>query len=334
MGILIVDDSRFNLNTIHTMLDEKGYGPLYTVKSAKEALAFLDKADSYPGEGSVDLVLMDVVMPEMDGIEACQRIKNSEENQDLPIILMTADRDTKTLERAFKAGAMDFIHRPFPEVELAARIDVALALKGEMDVRKAREKELLEVMQDLADANQKLERLTLIDDLTGIANRRYFEAFSEQEWKRCLRERKPLSLIMIDIDYFKSYNDYYGHQKGDDGLKKVAETLNHTMNRAGDLAVRYGGEEFAAILSNTDPEGAFFVADIIRKEIEALQIEHPCSPIGDHVTVSLGLATRLPSHQTSFTDLIKAADQALYTAKLNGKNCVKVSPCTECQRYA
>jgi len=174
-------------------------------------------------------------------------------------------------------------------------------------------------------AEEKLQRLTSLDGLTGIANRRYFDEHFEREWKRAIRCRKPLSLIMCDIDFFKFYNDTYGHMNGDECLKKVANALNETIKRPGDLVSRYGGEEFAVVLPETDEKGALAVAEILRIDVESLKIEHINSSSSKYVTISLGVATAIPNMDSSLIELIIAADKALYQAKKEGRNRVCIT---------
>lgn len=185
-----------------------------------------------------------------------------------------------------------------------------------------RTKELSNVMNQLEEANQELEKLSLTDRLTDIANRRHLEMVLEKEWRRSIREKSNISLIMVDIDFFKAYNDSYGHPQGDECLKKVAGILRGSIYRAGDLAARYGGEEFMVILSNTDSEGGSLVAERIRSGLEKLQIPHDSSEISDYVTISAGVATVIPERNSSSDTLISTTDQALYEAKKKGRNCV------------
>jgi two-component system, cell cycle response regulator len=166
----------------------------------------------------------------------------------------------------------------------------------------------------------KLTQLATIDGLTGIANRRNFDLTLEREWKRCQREEKPLSLILIDLDFFKKYNDHYGHQAGDDCLRKIALTMTNLVKRSTDLVARYGGEEFAIILPNTNSEGAIKIAEIIREKIQILQIRHEFSNISNYVTLSLGIATMIPTSEISPEKLINQADQSLYKAKSEGRD--------------
>jgi diguanylate cyclase (GGDEF)-like protein len=171
----------------------------------------------------------------------------------------------------------------------------------------------------LQEANQKLEIMANLDGLTQIANRRHFDAYLALEWQRHQREKNPLALIMIDIDYFKLYNDSYGHQGGDDCLIQVAQAIAQVPQRPTDLVARYGGEEFVAVLSNTDTEGALKVADTIQKAIADLAIPHH-TYINNHLTLSIGIAIMIPALDQSLETLISHADKALYAAKEQGRN--------------
>lgn len=178
--------------------------------------------------------------------------------------------------------------------------------------------------EKLQDANEKLEHLTLVDSLTQLYNRRFFERQMEKEWKKCHRESKHLALLVIDIDYFKLYNDSYGHAAGDECLKKVASALTRALNRPGDMIARIGGEEFVALLPGIDEEGAIKVAETMQQKLQLAQIEHRTSPIDDYVTVSIGLAVTYPAENASALGLFKAADKALYRGKFMGRNHIVV----------
>jgi len=184
--------------------------------------------------------------------------------------------------------------------------------------------ELEKTNQKLAKANRELEKLTFIDGLTGVSNRRHFDQVLDNEWRRALRNQNPLSLIMIDIDHFKRYNDHYGHQEGDECLKKVAKTLSRMAKRPGDLVARYGGEEFAIILSDTISKSALKLAEETKEAVLSLKIPHSTSQVCENVTVSLGLTSLTPDSDLSPQNLIKAADRALYKAKNEGRNQVQI----------
>ncbi len=180
-------------------------------------------------------------------------------------------------------------------------------------------------MTEIKRAQETLRRLSYLDGLSGIANRRYFEELLQREWRRAARTSVPLSLLMADIDHFKAYNDTYGHLSGDDCLKQVAKVMNETVRRPADLVARYGGEEFAIVLPDTNLEGANVVAEMLRLEVERLQIKHSASRVCDNITISLGGATTIPNKKMPPTTLISEADHALYRAKKEGRNCIRMN---------
>ncbi|ABZ83174.1 two component diguanylate cyclase [Heliomicrobium modesticaldum Ice1] len=312
MGILIIDDAEDTRLYLQAVLASDGF-EVYATASAQEALAHLQDRPS------IDLILLDVIMPGIDGIELCQQIKSDAAWRDVPVIMVTALTNIEDLDRAFAAGAMDYIMKPVKKRELLARIRSALALKTEMDRRKEREEELLRVTAELEEAVRKLQNLSSLDGLTGLANRRRFDEYLASEWKRAIRNGTPISLILFDIDWFKPYNDTYGHIQGDDCLKAIASLMPKVVRRSSDLVCRYGGEEFAVILPDTSQEGALAVAESIREALSEAGIEHRQSPL-DRVTVSVGVATAYPSPSSEPVTLIGYADEALYEAKRQGRN--------------
>ena len=323
MKILAVDDSPDSLLLIKHFLYKGGYTDVYEAASAEEAFEILglnNAKASTKVTWEIDLILMDIVMPEMDGIEACREIKANEHLKDIPLIMLTSKDEEDTLEAAFEAGAMDYITKDTGKTVLLARVRSALSLKSERDQRKAREKELLETTRLLEEANLKLQEQSFLDGLTGIANRRRFDDAIKMEWKRSRRNETPLSLVMLDIDQFKFYNDNYGHLAGDDCLRKVAQLIQEVLKRPADLATRYGGEEFAVLLPETDGDGALNIAEEMRRNVERAKLPHEYSTVHDRVTISLGVCTVIPEQKEASNHLIKCADEALYDAKQNGRN--------------
>lgn len=263
-----------------------------------------------------DLVLLDIIMPGMDGFEVAHRIRQLEQDGDwTPIIFLTARASENDLQRAIEVGGDDYLIKPASEVVLKAKVS---AMQRIAQMRSA----LLVLTRKLDDANRELTRLSSVDGLTGIANRRRFDESLLREWRRASRTGSPVSLLVADVDSFKPFNDNYGHQVGDECLKAVARTLELKLRRPTDLVARYGGEEFAAVLPETDLDGALAVAEAMRGGIESLAITHRFSAAAPVVTISVGVASMRPERgdETGFVGLIKAADDALFRAKRLGRN--------------
>ncbi|MBZ5592934.1 MAG: diguanylate cyclase [Acidobacteriia bacterium] len=315
--ILIVDDSPKARLLIESMLRIQGYNDLTSVESARQAFDVLGlQPGEEPGANDFDLILMDLLMPEVDGLEACRRIKSSPQFADLPLIMVTAEDSAESVKEAFDAGAIDYIKKPVNRVELMARVKSALRLKQETDCRKARELELVVL-------TEKLRKLSIVDGLTGIANRRNFDDEIARAWRRAQRESSSVALIIADIDHFKSFNDRYGHLAGDDCLRRVAEVLALSVKRPFDLVARYGGEEFAVLLPDTTEAGAEQVAEGMRKAVEGLNIANPHANATRRVTISAGVAAAVPNAGSQPAGLIAVADGCLYRAKREGRNRVR-----------
>jgi len=312
--ILIVDDSPKARLLMESILRGQGYSDLTSVESAGQAFALLDRlADSESRPSDFDLILMDLLMPGVDGLEACRRIKSSPWLADTPLIMVTAEDSAESLKEAFDAGAIDYVKKPVNRVELMARVKSALRLKQEMDCRKAREQELVVL-------TEKLRKLSVLDGLTGIANRRSFDDELIRAWRRAQRESSSVALILADIDHFKGFNDRYGHQAGDDCLRRVAQVLAETVRRPFDLVSRYGGEEFAVLLPDTPGAGAEQVAEAMRKAVECLNLGNIRAQEARRVTISAGVAAATPRPGSEPEGLIAVADGCLYRAKREGRN--------------
>ncbi len=323
MNIMVVDDAREIRLLLENFLQQAGYENIEFAANGEEMLDKIQEKDLDAGE--LDLIILDIILPDMNGVKICRQLKMEPAMQDIPVIMVTAKQDDQTLKEAFSAGAMDYIKKPISKVELKARVESALRLRREIKKRNARERELEEATEELQEANKKLERLASLDGLTGLANRRLFERTLKKEWKRARRQGHQLGIIMLDIDHFKYYNDTYGHQAGDECLKKIAGKLSSLIYRPADVAARYGGEEFAVILPETDLEGIKEVAERVRTGIKDLRMEHEKSPVDEYVTVSVGAAVAQSCRKSEPEELVGAADEALYEAKEAGRNRVKLS---------
>jgi diguanylate cyclase (GGDEF)-like protein len=321
--IMVVDDSRLARTSLEELLQREGYQNVVQFDSSLTALEYLrlDQPDSVRAS-HLDLVLLDIVMEGMDGIGLCRRLKADPNLRDTPVIMLTARDDDESLRKAFQAGAMDYVTKPYREEELALRVRSALILKAEIDRRKSREAELVEMTQRLATLNRKLRQLSNVDGLTGIPNRRFFDESFQREWRRAMRQGNPLAVLMIDIDNFKAYNDHFGHSQGDVCLKQVARGLQECLRRPTDLLARYGGEEFVVVLPDTDQAGALVVAETLRRGVERLGLLHPLSNAGPLVTVSIGADAVVPQGDQTEHGLLAAADRALFRAKGMSRNCV------------
>ena len=331
MSILIVDNSLVSRTFISDLLNEVGYTELLLCESIEDAYETIGFDDPKTTSTDLDLILLDINLPGKSGIDGCQEISGHELFCDIPIIVISGADHLEGLEAAFKAGASDYITKPPSHTELLVRIRSALRLKTEMNQRKAREEDLLVLNDRLAEMNRELERLSTTDSLTGLANRRSFNEFLSREWLREQRERQPFSVIMIDIDHFKNYNDHYGHLEGDVCLQKVAWALQGALCRPGDLLARYGGEEFVAILPHTDLQGAVELAENLHQRINELELEHDDSPVSSNVTVSAGIASVVPNQSISPSQVVAMADKALYAAKQAGRNQSAIATHPSCE---
>jgi diguanylate cyclase (GGDEF)-like protein len=293
--ILIVDDEKINIDILVGLLK-----PHYQTVAARNGQQALKRLEKKP---IPDLILLDIMMPGMDGYEVCRKIKDNPLTRDIPVIFITGKNDEQDEARGFMAGAVDYITKPFSPLVALSRVNTHIELKRRGDL---------------------LEKMALLDGLTEIPNRRQFDLFLDSEWKRSIRYVHNISLILIDIDNFKLYNDHYGHSKGDDCLKKIATAITRAMPRCEDLAARYGGEEFACILPETGVEGGVTVGNRILSFVGDLAIAHEKSPTTDHVTVSIGIASVIPTSNDQSCQLLESADEALYKAKQNGRNRIVV----------
>jgi diguanylate cyclase (GGDEF)-like protein len=290
--ILVVDDQPANIEVLAEILKIE-----YDVRIASNGYKALQIARE---QELPDLILLDVMMPRLDGFEVCKRLKNNEATRHIPIIFVTARSDASYEELGLNIGAIDYISKPFNIPVVKARVRNHIQLKKRADL---------------------LDELASIDPLTHLPNRRLFEQTLHNEWKRAKRDGTSLSLLMIDIDNFKKYNDHYGHGAGDVCLQQVASAMESCRTRASDMVARIGGEEFIAILPNTDINGAGIAGERLRQAVATLEIPHMHSTVVPIISISIGCATSHPSINDSDTNtLINKADSQLYKAKKQGRN--------------
>ena len=287
--LLLVDDQPINIQVLHQI-----FGADFQVFMATSGPQALAVCKSNPP----DLILLDIVMPGMDGFEVCTQLKINEETRNIPVIFVTAHTDAAQETHGLDVGAVDFISKPVNPAVVRARVKTHLTLKLQSDV---------------------MRRLVFLDGLTGAYNRRYFDQQLGVESARALRSGSPLSLIMLDVDFFKRYNDRYGHQAGDDCLRKIALTLKESLRRPADLVARYGGEEFACILPDTGFEMAMGIATELGQSIRHLGLAHADSDAAAVVTASLGVASWSADAKGNIHQLLAVSDAQLYLAKKNGR---------------
>jgi diguanylate cyclase (GGDEF)-like protein len=317
--ILLVDDTPENLRLLSNILESQGFKVKKTV-SGKMAI---QAAKIKPP----DLILLDINMPEMNGYEVCRQLKAHEETANIPIIFISALDQTVDKIKAFGIGGVDYITKPFQELEVLARVKSQIIISQQQQLLLAQNQKLQQEIQQrqraeeaLVAANQQLQLFALLDGLTGVANRRKLDEYLNIEWKRHIRDQLPISLLLGDVDFFKYYNDAYGHVAGDNCLQQIAAVIRFSVKRPADLVARYGGEEFAVVLPNTNSSGAIHIAELIRQEVYKLNIPHNQSRVDKFVTLSIGISTIIPQLDMRLDALIKTADKALYTAKEQGRN--------------
>lgn len=303
--ILVVDDIPLNVELLRTYLKSSGYS-VVEAHDGEDALKVV-------AEKKPDLILLDVMMPKINGFEVCRKLKADPRTQFVPIVMVTALQSIEDKVKGIEAGADDFITKPFNKMELLARVKSLLRIKFLHDA-------LVEKIAQLDEARKRLQQLAVTDGLTGLYNYRFFKAQLAYEVDRASRHNLYLSLIMIDIDYFKFYNDTNGHPAGDDVLRKIARLIQRNLRKI-DLAARYGGEEFVIILPETSHDSAKVVTEKIRRLVEEEPILHEEKQPNGKLTISLGLAT-YPTDTVDAEKLISIADQRLYKAKQSGRNTV------------
>jgi len=292
--VLAIDDTPMQLTALGRILS-----PLYDVKMAKSGEAGLKLAE----EHNVDIILLDLVMEDMSGFDVLSHLKRSDKTKHIPVIFITGSDSSEDEEKGLALGAVDYIRKPFSEAVVKLRVAIHLQLIKQMKV---------------------IEKLSLTDGLTGIGNRRSFDKTMESTWSIVARSNGCLSVLMLDIDNFKNFNDTYGHLSGDTCLKLVAATMKESVGRGSDAVFRWGGEEFAVLLPGTDIDGALLVAERIREAVAAMRINLDTGATS--VTVSIGAGSIAPSrgdYLAALNEFCTGLDKALYRAKEKGRNWVE-----------
>lgn len=304
--VLVVDDSPSMRAAVCHMLRGMNLEPVEAENGERAIELYMEERPA--------IVLLDVNMPGIDGYETARRIREASPEEWVPIIFLSANESDQDFNKAIESGGDDYLVKPVGRIVLAAKIR---ALQRLEQMRR----KLVELTSELAASNRRLEQLSQSDGLTGVANRRYFDNFLAHHMALAARQKTNLSLVLCDVDCFKAYNDHYGHQAGDECLKKVAACLAAVARRPLDIAARYGGEEFAVVLYDADRNHVEQTARRIQREIEALGLEHAASSIaGGRVTVSIGAACIEPNVARTRFGFIQLADEALYEAKELGRN--------------
>lgn len=421
--ILIVDDAPLDLALLHKIMSEQGY-QTFVATSGERGLAIAQRVQP-------DLILLDVVMPNMDGIETCRKLKKNHRTQLIPVIFISAKTEMQDVVAGFDVGAVDYISKPLRMAEVCVRVRAQLQIRSNIKAQQEQAERLHNIVNNIAEglliieadgriqytnpacgqylgyhkneltgrainelfsplitqeyldyfamyatnpkiapnygtrevsirhrngellsmdltltpmylrqplyigllhdithhkqSENELQRAAYFDSLTQIANRRHFDNVLEKEWQRAVRSGGALSLMVLDIDHFKLYNDSLGHAAGDRCLQQVAQAIASHACRPGDLAARYGGEEFVVLFADTNADSAINLAEAIRTHIENLQLPHPRSGTSPWITVSIGVATIQPHHLDDRATLFVSADRVLYVAKEGGRNQVRAT---------
>ena len=287
--LLVVDDQPINIQVMFQIFAADFQ--VFMATSGAQALTMCR-------ENPPDLVLLDIVMPGMDGFEVCAQLKTTESTRDIPVIFVTAHTDAAQETRGLEAGAVDFIAKPVNPAVVRARVKTHLTLKFQSDV---------------------MRKLVFLDGLTGVFNRRYFDRQLSMEVARSVRNKSPMALILLDVDFFKLFNDRYGHLAGDDCLRQIATAIKNALRRPADLVARYGGEEFVCILPETSFEDGMAMAQVLEERVRKLALPHDRSEASKVVTISLGVAGRVAGSPTDAQTLVALADEQLYKAKHSGR---------------
>lgn len=304
--VLVVEDSKVTLKVLTNYLASMGIAEPLLAETGNQALEIFQRERP-------DIVLLDAKLPDIDGFEVARKLRELEQSEDwTAIIFLTALNKDEDLAQGIASGGDDYLVKPVSEIVFHSKVR-AMQRLVEMH------RKLVEVTQRLDTANEELLRLSTTDALTGIANRRSLDDFLSREWRRCVRRKKSLALVMLDIDYFKLFNDKYGHQAGDECLKLVALQIARAAPRASDMAARYGGEEFMLVLGETDEDGAMWIAERVRQMVADLKVAHYATD-SKHVSISCGVVSVMPDEKLSLETFLLSVDAALYQAKRGGRD--------------
>ncbi|MCL2605120.1 MAG: diguanylate cyclase [Defluviitaleaceae bacterium] len=288
--VLIIDDQETSITALSRILETQ-----YTIRKANNGIDGIGMAEAF----QPDVILLDIMMIDMDGYAVITQLKKNTATKDIPVIFITALYGDENEEKGLALGAADYIIKPFSPAIVKLRIRNQIKM---------------------LDQFREIQHLSMHDQLTRLPNRRNFENRLCLEWRRSHREGTPLSLMMIDIDRFKNYNDTYGHQQGDVALQTMKDIFDKTLKRPTDMAARWGGEEFIALLPNTDLEGSSKIAEELRGNTEASEIMCPMKNTVTRITVSIGLCVWTPDKDYNLDEFISQADTLLYNAKNMGRN--------------
>ena len=323
MSILVIASREDERLWLEQQLEGPELPGVILIDSPGQAHRFLVSEDSAGKGSSTELIIIGLPIPALG--EVISRLRGPNSFDDVPILLLTGPDEFETLKTGLISGANDYIARPVDEMELHTRVASLLRLGREIASRKEYEAAFRKIEKQFEEKKQTFEALSPFDDITGVYNRQYFDKMMYQEWMRGTREASPVSLVLIDIDFFKNFNETYGPEQGDICLNQVAGVLNNVAKRPGDSLTRYDKDMFAAILPNTDREGGIAVARKMLEEVAELNIPHSASEISERVTVTLGVGSLIPDWVLEPEQMVAGVKQALAEAQQEGRNRLKLA---------
>jgi two-component system chemotaxis family response regulator WspR len=315
--VLLVDDQIIIGEAVRRALADEPNLVLHFCSDPKEAFATAERIEP-------TVILQDLVMPAIDGLTLVRKYRAHASTRNTPIIVLSTREEAETKRDAFAAGANDYMVKLPDKLELIARIRYHSQACLSRRQRDAAYRALHESQRQLMDANLQLQRLSNMDALTGLNNRRRFDEYAATEWRRARREQTSLAVLLVDVDHFKAYNDEYGHLAGDDALKRVGEAIRTSCVRPADLPARYGGDEFVILLPGVRIDAAHLIGERLRLTVRDLNIVYGADSTGDTLTLSIGGSATIPTQEDGLLDLIGRADKCMYEAKANGRNRVVI----------